>query len=89
MSEAEFAAIAHLAGVEPDRLIKACDDPTNLLEHLSLTEIQHLGECADRLSIVQRQIGEALGRFTSYAQGFMAARNVAREVTEESDGDRN
>ena len=79
---AEFAALAQLAAVDVAKLKAACEEPTNILEHLTLTDLKHLSEVAERQSAVQRLIGEALAKFSSYASGFIAA----RQMTESNSG---
>jgi len=68
----EFRMLADSAGVSAEKMLAAFADPLHLFEHLTLEDLNKLQESCDRFLVVQQEIGNALARFSSFAEGFLA-----------------
>lgn len=70
----EFEALAQLAGVDVERARSAFKEPLRLLELLTLAELQGLQRASERFGEVNREMARAIGEWTAFAKGFIAAR---------------
>lgn len=77
---AEFSLLAQAAGVDPEKMGAAFNDPTNLFGHITPGELDKIQVSCARFALLSREMEASLAQFMAFAKGFMAARNAEAPV---------